>query len=184
MKILRAAERIAQPWKNGGGVTREVALLPQGAGFDDFDWRVSIADVQTAGPFSRFDNIDRTLMILRGRLHLAFADREVTLDPGSAPFVFPGDAACSGTPLGGPVTDLNVMTRRGRCAAKVECLASAKLTAAGMTVLVALAPTGVRHAEQTLALERFDAVLIDTPSELAVDGSMLAIAICHVSDCK
>ncbi|WP_210147850.1 HutD family protein [Aromatoleum petrolei] len=30
-------------WKNGGGVTLEVALQPAGAGLTDFDWRVSSA---------------------------------------------------------------------------------------------------------------------------------------------
>jgi len=50
-RILRAAERPALPWKNGGGVTREVAATPPGVIWVHFDWRVSIAEIHSAGPF-------------------------------------------------------------------------------------------------------------------------------------
>ena len=43
--FIRGADLIASPWKNGGGVTREIAAYPHGAGFDTFIWRVSLADV-------------------------------------------------------------------------------------------------------------------------------------------
>ncbi|WP_344323995.1 HutD family protein, partial [Kitasatospora putterlickiae] len=52
VRFLRAAERPATAWRNGGGVTREVAGHPVGSGLDDFRWRVSLADVASAGPFS------------------------------------------------------------------------------------------------------------------------------------
>lgn len=58
-RILRAAERPALPWKNGGGVTREVVAHPPGSDLGHFDWRVSIAEIHNAGPFSRFPGIER-----------------------------------------------------------------------------------------------------------------------------
>ncbi|MBJ9881917.1 HutD family protein, partial [Burkholderia cenocepacia] len=64
--LIRAADLVASPWKNGGGVTREIGAFPPGAALDAFAWRVSVADVGTAGPFSRFDGIDRTLVLLSG----------------------------------------------------------------------------------------------------------------------
>ncbi|HXZ10527.1 MAG TPA: HutD family protein, partial [Paraburkholderia sp.] len=66
MTLIRATGLVASPWKNGGGVTREVAAYPQGAGLDTFVWRVSVADVSQPGPFSRFAGIDRTLVLLSG----------------------------------------------------------------------------------------------------------------------
>jgi environmental stress-induced protein Ves len=66
LTLIRGADLVAAPWKNGGGVTREVAAYPPDAGLDDFVWRVSIADVARAGPFSRFEGIDRTLVLLSG----------------------------------------------------------------------------------------------------------------------
>ena len=51
------------PWKNGGGVTSELARSPQA---DEFDWRLSVAEVATDGPFSQFPGIDRLLVLLSG----------------------------------------------------------------------------------------------------------------------
>ena len=60
-ECLRAA-----PWKNGGGSTTEIAIAPLGAGFDDFDWRISLATITASGPFSSFPGIDRSLMLVDG----------------------------------------------------------------------------------------------------------------------
>ena len=116
MRILRASDYRSMPWKNGGGVTTEIAVSPHGAGLDDFDWRVSMARVETGGPFSVFTGIDRTLSILDGEgMRLAIAGREpVELTRSSESLFFPADAATEAFLPAGPITDLNVMTRRGR----------------------------------------------------------------------
>lgn len=66
VRILRAAGRAAAPWKNGGGVTREIAAGPEGAGMDTFAWRVSLADVGADGPFSVFPEVTRVLTVVDG----------------------------------------------------------------------------------------------------------------------
>lgn len=102
------------PWKNGGGETTEVRTDPEGAGLEDFTWRLSAAHVARDGPFSPFPGIDRTLAVLSGDgLGLHVSGTEVRLAPGDAPFSFSGDAPTEGRLLGGPVEDLNIMTRRG-----------------------------------------------------------------------
>ena len=53
-RILRADELLPTPWRNGLGVTREIALCPPGADTDDFLWRASVADVVGPAPFSQF----------------------------------------------------------------------------------------------------------------------------------
>ena len=124
MRILRAAEYRSMPWKNGGGVTTEIAVSPAGAGLDDFDWRVSMARVESSGPFSLFAGVDRTLAVLEGEgLALELAGRppsEVT--SASAPLFFPADVPTQASLIAGPITDLNVMTRRGRMTHVVERL--------------------------------------------------------------
>ena len=85
VRILRAADRVPAAWKNGGGVTREVASWPEQAGLDGFDWRISLAEVAAGGPFSVFPGVDivrtstalpvasgRTvvLLVLEGRVRL------------------------------------------------------------------------------------------------------------------
>jgi environmental stress-induced protein Ves len=149
--ILRAAERSAVPWKNGGGLTREIAVHPRGSDLANFDWRVSLAEVHRAGPFSSFAGVDRHMAVLEGQLELSVAGREaLSLFPESAPLTFPGDAAAFAEPRQPPVTDLNVMTRRGRFEARllrcnVHALATVRLEA-DTTLIVALAPVTVRDA--------------------------------------
>ena len=121
MRILRAGNYRRMKWRNGGGETAEIAVSPEDAGLDDFDWRVSMARVESAGPFSLFPGVDRTLSILEGEgVVLDIEGRlPVRLTGVSEPYGFPADVAVHAGLVAGPVTDLNVMTRRGRYAHRV-----------------------------------------------------------------
>lgn len=156
------------PWKNGGGETTEIAASPEGAGLDAFDWRVSMARVDGDGPFSLFPGIDRTLAILDGEgLRLTVEGRDpVELTQHNAPLTFPADAATRSSLLGGPVTDLNVMTRRSttRHDLTIERFpAGAAIAAtAPVTLMMPLdAPIELVTPEGPLLLGRRDALRID-----------------------
>ena len=112
------------PWKNGGGVTTEIVVSPAASGLDDFDWRVSMARVENGGPFSQFAGIDRTLAVLEGEgISLDIDGRpSVAVTRAAAPLSFPADAPTMAALISGPITDLNVMTRRGRMTHAVERL--------------------------------------------------------------
>lgn len=116
MRIIRASECKTAPWKNGGGSTTEIAVGPPGASLENFDWRVSMALVASDGPFSAFAGIDRTLAVVKGSgLVLRIGnDAPLTLSRGADPAHFPGDTPTSARLTAGEITDLNVMTRRGR----------------------------------------------------------------------
>ena len=117
----------ATPWKNGGGTTREIVCQPAGAGMDSFVWRVSIASIAQAGPFSAFPGVDRVIMLLDGdgvRLHAPGIDH--ALDTPGQPFAFSGDVALDCDLLGGASTDFNVMARRSRLRAEVQVLSAAQ----------------------------------------------------------
>jgi len=104
------------PWKNGGGATRELACWPPGADMDHFGWRVSVATVVQAGPFSAFPGVDRHIMLLEGGgLHLAARDGTLqhALDVPWQPFSFAGELALDCTVVGGTSQDFNLMLRRG-----------------------------------------------------------------------
>ncbi|RUV81525.1 HutD family protein [Mesorhizobium sp. M5C.F.Ca.IN.020.14.1.1] len=122
MRILRAAEYRSMPWKNGGGVTTEIAVSPAGAALDDFDWRISMARVESGGPFSGFAEVDRTLAVLEGEgIVLDIAGRPAaTVTKASAPLSFPADVPTQAALIAGPIIDLYVMTRRGRITHAVE----------------------------------------------------------------
>lgn len=114
IRCLSADDRVPMSWKNGGGVTTEIACYPTGASLDAFGWRVSLADVLQPGPFSLFQGVDRTLVVLSGngiRLHVD-GDAPRHLTQSSAPFAFPADVPADAALIDGPIVDLNVMTRR------------------------------------------------------------------------
>ena len=123
MHFFSSAQLPATPWKNGGGTTQEVVCWPQGAGLDSFQWRISIAEIASNGPFSAFAGIDRTITLLTGDgVRLCAADGSVghVLQQPLAPFAFSGDVALDCTLLGGASQDFNVMVRRGAWQAVVR----------------------------------------------------------------
>ena len=114
VRVLSPGTFLKMPWKNGGGVTWEVLTLPDGAGLDTFDVRVSTAEVSRSGPFSTFPGVDRTLVVTSGNgVTLRMSDGgSVTLDAESSPFGFTGEDPCDAELVDGAITDFNVMTRR------------------------------------------------------------------------
>jgi environmental stress-induced protein Ves len=129
----------ATPWKNGGGTTREIVCQPPGAGMDSFDWRVSIATIAAAGPFSAFPGVDRVIVLLDGAdVRLFGGGIDHRLDTPGVPFAFPGDVALGCELLGGASTDFNVMVRRGRVRAEVRVLSAAEDISAPCGLLLAV----------------------------------------------
>ncbi len=104
----------ATPWKNGGGITRELAISPPGAGFDDFLWRVSVADVTKSGPFSMLPGIDRVIVLLEGEgmLLRGPGDTHALVTPFEA-HAFAGETPIDAVLRDGATRDFNLMTRRG-----------------------------------------------------------------------
>lgn len=109
MQIIRFAGLKAEPWRNGGGVTREIAR--QGSSDGGWDWRVSIADVTKAGDFSAFPGMERVLTVIEGELLLLTVDGAEQPLEKYRPFRFDGGAATTGSLPTGDIRDLNVITR-------------------------------------------------------------------------
>lgn len=175
-RLLPAADRLAKPWKNGGGTTSDLVVFPPGAGLDDFGWRLSIAEVAEAGPFSQFPGVDRLLSILEGDLELAVAgDAPVRLTREAGAFPFPGDAPAFGRPLGGPVRDLNLMVRRDGWRGRVDRLTMfpAIVSAEGATALLVVASGDARveaHGE-AWDMAAHDALILEPPAEVAIGAA-------------
>jgi environmental stress-induced protein Ves len=132
-----------QAWKNGAGRTREIAVEPPGAGFDHFDWRLSVAQVDRDAPFSPFPGVDRCIVLLQGAgLRLCSDDGRIDhrLDGPLQPLRFPGEIELQASLLDGATTDFNVMTRRGRWRSNVNAADKAThVAAADATLLLAVA---------------------------------------------
>lgn len=119
LRLIRPHEHRRMPWKNGGGSTSEIFVLP-GEG-DRYRYRVSVADVASDGPFSRFDGYERHIALLEGA--------GMTLDAGPhgriellplTPRAFSGDWDVTGTLKAGPVRDFNLIVDRAYATATLE----------------------------------------------------------------
>lgn len=108
MQIIRYASLKATPW--AGGSTRQIAAGPDPK---NWDWRLSLAEVAKAGPFSPLSGIDRIITIIEGDLIALTVDGVEQALEKYRPFRFSGDSNTSATLPTGPLKDMNLMTRRG-----------------------------------------------------------------------
>jgi environmental stress-induced protein Ves len=181
-RVLRAHDRSVTHWKNGGGLTREVAADASTAGLEDFVWRVSLADIAQSGPFSSFAGVDRIITVVDGAgMELIVDGASHTIADPYEPYSFPGDAVTDCRLLSGPVVDLNVMTRRTRATAHVRVAREGFSVAprTGVMVLV-IALTGTAAVEESdVTLDRFDAVLFSgrDAGTVRVDGVAAVVTV-------
>lgn len=174
MRILRADGYRRMPWKNGGGETVEIAVFPEGAGLAGFDWRVSMARVDSDGPFSEFPGIDRTLAILKGAGIIldVEGDEPRRLTIGNAPHAFPADRPTSASLIGGTVIDFNVMSRRGKVVHEVRpFVGETSAPGDGLRLLLCTSDTLTAEvAGNAVSLGRLDALLAGPGDDLRVTG--------------
>jgi environmental stress-induced protein Ves len=187
MRILRRENYRLTRWKNGGGETAEIAVSPDNSGLDDFDWRISMATVASDGPFSAFPGVDRTLSVLEGAgiVLEVEGNAPATLTPGSQPFSFAAGAAAGARLLDGTITDLNVMTRRGRFVHRVErCAVEGMLEVApGSMVFAASGGLRVAGCVYDAEIGSFDMVLPeDQGLSIAGHGLVYLIGIDTLQD--
>jgi uncharacterized protein len=118
MRIIRKADCKVMPWKNGGGTTMEIMCVPPDA--ENFDWRISVADVVEAGPFSRFPGYERHTVVIEGEgMDLISQNGSKTRLNHMIPIIFSGDDDVRGELPFGPVKDFNLIVRRGYGAVKL-----------------------------------------------------------------
>jgi environmental stress-induced protein Ves len=101
-----------QPWRNGGGTTRELLCWPDAKAWSA---RVSVADVASDGPFSPYPGIARWFAVIEGAgVLLSFGRVPHWVELDEEPFRFDGAAAPACQLIDGPTRDLNLMLRDGQ----------------------------------------------------------------------
>ncbi|MGR4862185.1 HutD/Ves family protein [Caulobacter sp. LARHSG274] len=169
--LLRRVDRPSSPWKNGGGITWTVAMDPQDGSIGDFSWRLSLAQVGVAGPFSYFPDVDRILTVVEGRLLLQIDGAERRLGAADSCMAFAGEDPVCGAPEGDVALDLNLMLRRGRCSGAIRRLPTLGTPCTGpdvspaMTtiVMVFTGPGSVEDDEGGVEVGYLDAIRMAAP---------------------
>ncbi len=173
MRTLRACDFADLPWKNGLGVSSVIASEPPGAGYDAALWQVGTTSITADCPFSSLPGTDRQFTVIEGggvELKCSSAADGVDLvkavDTPFVPFAFRGDWKTDCRLLGGEVRVLNVMTRRGRAAAKLRIQRFAgpllMMQPPGEIVLVVLLGGTARAIGDPVTLIPNDTVMLDS----------------------
>ena len=184
--ILDPATYRRTPWKNGGGVTIDIAGAHRPgadpAGWDGMIWRFGRTRIEQPGPFSDLSGYDRILSVIEGRGLLLHPKGQATLDVRApfSPVRFPGEWAITSALTDGPVGVLNLLADRDRCAIDLSVPstgASASITAGHCLVLALddaqldIGGTSISFAREFTA--RFDA---DSPTSVLVRKGLVAVA--------
>lgn len=178
IRCLPAQARAPRPWRNGGGVTSDVATFPDGASDEEFLWRASIATIDDYGPFSSWPGIDRTLIVLRGRLALTMeAEREQQLEEGSSAFTFAGEMRVVAKSVSEACLAFNLMVRRGWGQLRIQRGSNVITTDADQTLLLATQATTIHVNRERFELGRADAVMLepDCATILETDRSPIVV---------
>lgn len=175
LRHLPAVSHQRTHWKNGGGWTTELAIEPVTADLnDDFDWRVSIADIEQDGPFSLFPGVERDLFLLEGKGMILDIDGvEQCLDQPLQRVHFSGDARVDCRLLDGPTRDFNVMVRAHSIVAYIaasEPLSNLAIAgpAGSQWLIYACSGNAAIDADgRTITLSTGDGLRIDSPDQAA-----------------
>jgi len=173
VRVLTAASRVAEPWRNGGGVTSEVAARPIGGGPAGFDWRLSIATIAGDNPFSGYPGVDRMLMAISPQ-GLDLVDGGVPVHLGQFDMHrFPGENEVAAVAVTSPTLDLNLMTRRDRCTGSLRSVDFSGLWSVeagdGEDLALVVLAGSLRLGERTLTA--LDAVLLEHAGRAQLEGT-------------
>jgi len=139
MRIIRKSEFTEGRWRNGMGVSWDIASdLPGG---EDFGWRFAIARIDADVPFSNYPGVDRIFTLIEGNgLDLAFEGQaSLAVHRRFVPHVYPCDVPTFCRLRDGPCRALNLFTRRGAWRAEADILSSGvELSHPGPILLFAL----------------------------------------------
>lgn len=168
MEILRYKDLVDAPWKNGGGITRNIA---QGMNRSQIAWRLSRADVAQNGAFSSFDGLERILTVVSDTgMALAYPGGALDAQPWH-PVRFSGALDVASRLYDGPLTDLNLMFDPRICDGTVATLRGplAQLCATPDFGITALHVLAGRPVLDDVQLGVGDTMFFDKASPLTLD---------------
>ncbi|MFD2738918.1 HutD family protein [Sulfitobacter aestuarii] len=178
MRIIRMSELVEIPWKNGGGITRNIAADMQG---DRVSWRLSMADVSVEGPFSEFAGLTRVLTVIEGTGMVLETPEGALAADYAQPVTFDGATPVNARLTAGPLRDFNLMYDTQGWQGEVTVLhGPGERESAGADLLVLHCIAGQVGLPGGETLGKGDtAILEDAPTQARLDQGdiMLRIAL-------
>jgi environmental stress-induced protein Ves len=171
MRAIRIADLPAEPWRNGGGVTRELARSDDAGGLV---WRLSVADVESDGPFSHFAGLFRVLTVIEGAgLALNYPGGLIAAGKGT-PVHFRGDIPIDCRLVDGPVRDFNLIFDPRKIELDVIRLGPGAHRIAGVGILPLEGETSV-NGFGAVSPASFLLFETDAPQDVRVSDAALAV---------
>lgn len=149
-RLLDPAQYRRTPWKNGGGVTIDIAFAYRdGAelgGWSGMLWRFGRTRIERPGPFSDLSGYERLLAVIDGEgLVLQVRDRPaLEVRKPFRPVRFGGEWTIESELTAGPVGVLNLMADRARFAIELTFLEQGTTATARAGNVVVLALSAAR----------------------------------------
>ena len=110
-QVVELADVAPTPWRNGGGSTQVLLTWPHA---DEWRIRISVAEIERDGPFSRYFGAERWFAVLDGAgVNLRVGGGSQLLTPDTEPFRFSGNVDVECSLLAGRTRDLNLMALPG-----------------------------------------------------------------------
>jgi environmental stress-induced protein Ves len=172
------------PWKNGGGITIDIAdAYAPGAAAGSWNgmlWRLGRTQIVEPGPFSDLSGYDRILTVIGGRglvLEIA-AGQALDVREPFRPVRFTGEDRITSRLEGGPVAVLNLMSDR-RHAIDVTILSGrdTRTLDAAINIVYAIEDSEVVVGGEAFALRVDEALRTDEAGQLAVRSGRVALSI-------
>jgi environmental stress-induced protein Ves len=117
---LDPSHYVTTPWKNGGGVTVDIAVVTDKAG--DV-WRFGRTPIVAPGPFSDYRGYDRVQVLVAGSgLVLKTPDGEIDVREPFRPVRFAGETPIVSRLESGPVEVVNLIGNRTRVRIDIKVL--------------------------------------------------------------
>lgn len=122
MRLIRKTDMKEGRWRNGMGVSWDIATFPEEAGTGGVGWRFATALIERNVPFSAYPGVDRYFTLTEGQgLDLDFEGREgIAVHHLFEPHFYPCDISTICTLRNGPCRALNLFLKRGAWEAQVE----------------------------------------------------------------
>ena len=145
--VLDPAGYRRTPWKNGGGVTIDIADawregVAPGA-WDGMVWRFGRTAITAPGPFSDLSGFDRVLTVVVGSgLILAAPDREIDVRQPFVPVRFAGETRIESRLEAGPVEVVNLIGDRSAVGIDVRILEAGQTLDLAAGTHIAYCPVG------------------------------------------